>query len=187
MARGILAGVTHGALIGAAALAALSLALPLPQGRSPEASARGSLSVDLPVGSEFGRGGDLAPTLPAPNAAGPRAPTRPVAVPLPASEPAPVTVTGDTARPEMLADERMPTPSLPATTDATPDVTRPATTPATPMIAIPQPHPGAGQDAPPRIAPEAAAPSDTTPAMPAPALDLSLPPDLTDLRRLEGN
>ena len=59
-------------------------------------------SVDLPVGSEFARGGDIPPQLPAPLS---RLPDRmgqadAPAVSAPAAEPAPVAVTADDARPE---------------------------------------------------------------------------------------
>ncbi|TJZ82276.1 hypothetical protein [Paracoccus hibiscisoli] len=180
MARGFLAGVLLGGLAGAGALAALSLLAPLPQGGVAP------LSVGLPVGSEFGRGGDLTPRLPAPNAAGPRIDTRPAAVPAPEGEPAPVAVTGDTARPETLADDRIPAQDQPPAVDDAPGLTLPQAAPRT-QLSVPQPMAGPVQDDTPRIAPDSAAAPDDRPAMPSPALDLSLPPDLTDLRRLERN
>ena len=58
-------------------------------------------------------------------------------------------------------------------------------TPVTVTGPAPQPAIRAAQDGLPRIAPSDDVPMDRAPAMPAPALDLSLPPDLTDLRRME--
>lgn len=180
MARGFLAGVLLGGLAGAGALAALSLLTPLPRGGVAP------LSVGLPVGSEFGRGGDLAPRLPAPNAAGPRVDSRPAAVPAPAGEPAPAAVTQGSARPEALADDRIPAQDPPPATDDAPGLTLPQAAPRT-QLRAPQPVTGPARDDTPLIAPDSAAAPEARPAMPAPALDLSLPPDLTDLRRLERN
>lgn len=61
--------------------------------------------------------------------------------------------------------------AAPATADDVQDVSRATEQPA------PEP---AAQDS---VAPDAA--SDDPPALPAPSLDLSLPPDLTDLRAME--
>lgn len=184
-------------------------AVDLPGGAAPDADA-----VGLPVGSEFGRGGDVAPRLPAPQSASPRALGDPVAVPAPAAEPAPVALTADKVRPETLADDRMPAQTLPQDGGAAPGLTLPQTAPGSAagsdaLRAVPLPDQGPGQDAAPLIlpatddetpggdvtptnAPEAdadAPPPDAPPApgLPSPALDLSLPPDLTDLRRLERN
>ncbi|MCF3972271.1 hypothetical protein [Paracoccus salsus] len=166
-------------------------------------------AVGLPVGSEFGRGGDIAPRLPAQL----RAPADRLdqsdapAVSAPAAEPAPVAITGSNARPEVPGDAAQPAQDLPAAGETAPAFERPQPldsplrrsvpdmalsgeadrSPAAPGPATPQPV-AADPDA------EAAQPGDETapaadtgdamraPAMPAPALDLTLPPDLSDLR-----
>ena len=56
-----------------------------------------------------------------------------------------------------------------------------------PPATLAQPEAEAERDVLPQIAPEASGSPDTAPRLPRPALDLSLPPDLTDLRRLERN
>lgn len=181
MAGGFWRGLAGGALTGAVLLAGLSLTAPLPRGAS------GAVDVGLPVGSEFGRGGDVAPRLPAPNAASPRPATDPVAVPLPADEPAPATATQQNARPEALAVDRLPGQPKPAADGASPALRLPdAGRDAAPAADRAAPLPPADADASPRLAPDAPD-AGAAPALPAPALDLSLPPDLTDLRRLERN
>ncbi|MFD1481816.1 hypothetical protein [Paracoccus nototheniae] len=184
-------------------------AVDLSGGAAPDTGA-----VGLPVGSEFGRGGDIAPRLPAPQSASPRTLDDPVAVPAPASEPAPVALTADMIRPETLADDRMPAQALPQDGGTAPGLTVPQTAPEfgaglqAPRAAS-VPDQGPGQDAAPLILPahddatpgDDATPTDTpeaeanvppadgapVPGLPSPSLDLSLPPDLTDLRRLERN
>lgn len=188
-------------------------------------------AIDLPVGSEFGRGGDVVPRLPEPLSA-PQARldmTDAPAVSAPAAEPAPVTVTGDDARPQAVLTE--PAPQSPAEGEATPRFARPDFTrlpgsdarqsgaaPGMAALAVPDLLPGAvppaDQPAGPTVdslaggspevsaAPQApasevvrAAPARTPPTvvvtpaprLPSPALDLSLPPDLSDLRGLGRN
>ncbi|TGN37681.1 hypothetical protein E4L95_22345, partial [Paracoccus liaowanqingii] len=69
MARGFLTGLVHGGILGAVVLAGLSLLAPLPVANpalgvaSEAVEARDPLSMGLPAGSEFGRGGDIAPRL----------------------------------------------------------------------------------------------------------------------------
>lgn len=179
MARGLGTGLVQGAVIGALALAGLSLWAPMPR------SGTAPLAVDLPVGSEFGRGDDRAPLRPAPNAASPRDMSDPAPVPAPVPEAAPVTAATDTARPATLAAD---VPALRAPADAAPAPTLPARAqPSTLPAPVVAPDPGAGQDAPPRIAPEQAVPGIAVPALPSPGLDLSLPPDLSDLQTPEGD
>ena len=193
MARGILTGAVHGALLGAVALVGLSLLAPLPQ---PDVTAPGdetpSGRMDLPVGSEFGRAGDLAPRAPAPirPTDSDRA-TEPMAVTAPVAEPAPRPVTHDNARPDALAGDRIPAPSQPAPVDAAPELQLPGVAADAPMS---RSLPGLAFDTPQDSLPNLAAIPDATeaqpepaPAMPAPGLDLSLPPDLTDLRKMERN
>ncbi|MFC0202317.1 hypothetical protein [Paracoccus rhizosphaerae] len=143
--------------------------------------------LDLPAGSEFGRGGDLPPVLPEQGGAAERAvPAGPLTAPAQEAAAFPPV---QPARPETQADGRGPlqpdagegTPAL--TLPAPPTADMPRTTPAT----LAQPEADAERDALPQIAPEAAGSPDTAPRLPSPALDLSLPPDLTDLRRLERN
>ena len=209
--------------------------------RSPSAGA-----VDLPVGSEFGRGGDVAPQMPSPLAVpdGRMAPAEAPAVSAPAAEPAPVTVTGDNRRPQTEQAEG-PALTVPEDGGAAPDLSRPDAlalpdapampqmggveaqddAPARPAETEPQPAPSAETNAetatetegatgsvevaspasdaatnegdnvpqPPQPAAEDASEDDAqtdlpaAPSLPSPSLDLSLPPDLSDLRKLERN
>ncbi len=179
MARGFLAGAATGGLLGVLALAGLSLALPLaPQDHD-------ALSVGMPIGSEFGRGGDVTPTLPAPSAASLRDAATPAAVPAVQDEPVPVT--NDTMRPSLPPTDRLPAQPVPDMAGDAPGLTLRGDVPVTVTDPAPQPVIRATQDGLPRIAPSDDAPLDRAPVMPAPALDLSLPPDLTDLRRMEQN
>lgn len=210
MARGFLTGLVQGGILGAVALAGLSLLAPLPVANpalgvaSGAVEARDPLSMALPAGSEFGRGGDMAPRLPAQRSAAPREAREPVAVPAPRTEPAPLAIRDDNLRPEIAAEGQGPTPSPPGEAEGASLLTLPGAASATrreDSPAVPLADPGAGRDALPRIAvdsvtPEPAplrpndpqpTPSTPTPGLPVPALDLSLPPDLTDLRRLERN
>ncbi|WP_378944367.1 hypothetical protein [Paracoccus sp. R86501] len=199
MARGILTGAVHGALLGAVALAGLSLLAPLPQPDGtapvltvPDDGATPSGRMDLPVGSEFGRAGDVAPRAPTPirPTDSDRA-SEPVAVTAPVAEPAPRPVTDDNARPDALAGDRIPAQSQPAPADAAPELQLPGVAADAPMS---RSLPGLAVDAPQDSLPSLAAIPDAqdalpdpAPAMPAPGLDLSLPPDLTDLRKMERN
>lgn len=100
-------------------------------------------AVDLPVGSEFGRGGDHLPNLPTPLDA-PQAgmgQTEAPGVIAPAAEPAPVTIAVNDARPE-AADGA---PSALATDDAEeapefaqPEVFAAPSAPAAPELAAPE-------------------------------------------------
>ncbi|SNT71664.1 hypothetical protein [Paracoccus seriniphilus] len=179
----------------------------------PAADAPLAGAVDLPVGSEFGRGDDIAPRQPAPLAApsarsGPRdAP----AVAAPAAEPAPVAITGDNERPQTQDDPRQPAQITASGSSEGPELTRPAALDSPVLNVAPQMAISAEQDQTPetrfvfeeRPAPEepkpvaaataprqpAASPAvedgaERAPAMPSPGLDLSLPPDLSDLRSL---
>jgi hypothetical protein len=193
MARGILTGAVHGALVGAVALAGLSLLAPLPADNRSQPMADGDTTpsgqMELPVGSEFGRAGDLAPQAPAPiRSTDSDRVAEPVAVPAPRAEPAPTPVTGDNARPETLAGDQMPAQSRPAPFDPTPDVQLPGAADDTPMVrSLPGFAADAPQDSLPQLVGDPAhdgAP-DVAPRLPAPGLDLSLPPDLTDLRKME--
>lgn len=199
MARGILTGAVHGALLGAAALVGLSLLAPLPQPQdaspmvaTPDEGATPSGRMDLPVGSEFGRAGDVAPRAPTPIRAGEsQRQSEPVAVTAPVAEPAPRPVTDDNARPDTLAGDSMPAQSQPAPFDAAPGLQLPGGAADAPMTrSLPGLAPDAPQDSLPQLAdsPDAQdAQPDPAPEMPAPGLDLSLPPDLTDLRKMERN
>ncbi|MDB6179422.1 hypothetical protein PAF17_18210 [Paracoccus sp. Z330] len=171
---------------------------------TPEAAA-----VDLPIGSEFGRGGDVAPRVPTPLAApsagsGPRdAP----AVGAPAAEPAPVAVTGDNERPQTQDETGIAAPTAPQSGTDTPELTRPAALDAPVLNAAPGMAVTAGRDELPRSGfifdnvpaadprpqnpqdpadPDMAEAGETlqAPRLPSPGLDLSLPPDLTELRSL---
>lgn len=134
MARGFWTGVVHGGALSAGLLAVLAILLPVPPRVPPQTAAQvddaapageadaarpDAPVVDLPVGSEFARGGDVTPRLPAPLALPPdrvdqaEAP----AVSAPAAEPAPVAVTSDVQRP--VAPDPGPTrPDAPAPVDA---------------------------------------------------------------------
>lgn len=238
MARGFLAGVVHGGLLSAVALAGLSLLAPLPEDApqpgpedpaplaapeedtptavparpaaaepapaeavpvEPAPAADGpdakgpdaprAEALDLPSGSEFGRGGDLPPVLPAQGPAPRAEPTEPLAVPAQDAPNVQPFATVDPARPETQSDGLGPT--LPQAGEAAPTLTLPAPSPQdVPRdgpAGLPVPIADAGQDALPQIAPGPAASSDRSPRLPSPDLDLSLPPDLTDLRQLERN
>lgn len=193
---------------------------------TPQATA-----LDLPVGSEFGRGGDVVPRLPDP--------LQPVesrfgqseapAVSAPAAEPAPVALTDPAARPDTDAPIReLSLSAPPMQTEEQPQFDRPAVIgapvaallpgmaqtgspddlPAAPL-ALPDETPAlpaaapAGDNAaedPAELAVEVAPPAvpaapisnDTpavtaTPSLPSPGPDLSMPPDLSDLRGLQRN
>ncbi len=195
---------------------------------APEAAATASPSDDdapqaeavgLPVGSEFGRGGDVVPLQPAPLAAPASrmdqadAP----AVSAPAAEPAPVAITDSDSRPEAPEGAAGRAQAQPAPGDAAPDVAQPGALdmpvmpdapqmagfgdrderPQTAAIRADDPTPPADPAGEPAVSAEGREPSrperpepaqdetTTAPAMPSPSLDLSLPPDLSDLRALQ--
>jgi hypothetical protein len=195
MARGILRGVVHGAVLGVVAIIGLSLLAPLPVDDRPKPASKGDVTLsgqmELPVGSEFGRAGDLAPQAPAPIGRGDSdRVTEPVAVPMPRAEPAPTPITNDNIRPDTLTGDRMPAQSQPAPFDPAPDLQLPAAASDAPLArSLPGFSPDAPQDRLPQLArdPDQDAAQDTAPRLPAPGLDLSLPPDLTDLRKMERN
>ncbi|WP_237168584.1 hypothetical protein [Paracoccus shandongensis] len=179
MARGFWTGFLHGGAVSIAAVAALSLAAPVPQGETdPVAEA-----VDLPVGSEFGRGGDVVPSAPAPLAPGrPDQPEAP-AVMAPTSEPVPVAITAAEPRPQPAGQGDGPVQGIPAAGEDAPDLDRPAALPQPAILAAPGRTVADAPDAAPAIPGDQPA-SPAAPGLPAPALDLSLPPDLSDLQGL---
>ncbi|WP_265502537.1 hypothetical protein [Paracoccus beibuensis] len=145
-------------------------------------------TLDLPAGSEFGRAGDLLPVLPVPGGAAPRAElAEPPAAPTQDAGTVPPIATGDPVRPETEADTRGP--ALPQSGEDAPALTLPSpssrSVPRDAPATLSAPAPDVAQDALPHVAPEAAASPEGAPRLPSPALDLSLPPDLTDIRRLE--
>lgn len=165
-------------------------------------------AIDLPVGSDFGRGGDASPQLPAPLASSPSERSEPSAVSAPASEPAPVAVTGAELPPEAvvpgseLSQSETPeteeglgfglpssqsapdAPEAPGKVRASGQDSLPASAPAETIAAQPpeeELRPANSSDA-------SVAESEqetTVPDLPSPALDLSTPPDLSDLRALQ--
>lgn len=218
-----------------------------------DADAPRAEAVGLPVGSEFGRGGDVLPAQPAPLATpAPRMDQADApAVSAPAAEPAPVAITEIDTRPDAPEDAARPAQTSPVAGEDAPDIARPGSLDVPTMTQAPQmtlsgdpdalPDAPAMRTAPPdaadtsasarapestdaavaRPAEPASTPvpprsdtidaqavaaasqqdardadrprepartdSATVPAMPAPALDLSLPPDLSDLRAMERN
>lgn len=155
--------------------------------------------LDLPVGSEFGRSGDLPPRLPAPVSGTAALPAPAPAIAPPASETAPVAATGGTEPPETAPDPEAPSRGQPLPSADSPALDLPAAEGAPPpdRPAAPQSSLRAPRDEPP-VAPTPADPAPdpaaaaeaprepvAIPRLHAPALDLSLPPDLSDLRRLE--
>lgn len=215
MAGGFWTGLTHGGLAGAGLLAVLALALPLPdegaarRGDAPAAplaaadtapdiadsvqpsppadgSARPRVgAVDLPVGSEFARGGDIAPVLPAPLSQSParQGQAEAPAVSAPAAEPAPVAVTTDAIRPDADRRGAPATPPAPDPVEGV-DLFRPGSTQRPAFMQAD--HPGSAEaDELPASGPIVSRPIDQPPApgpTAAPIFDLSLPPALSDLR-----
>lgn len=248
MARGFWTGLVHGGIVSVLAVAALSLAVPLPREAGPaqdtpaaaalppavpdedrpaaRGAARGeaippaqnrpaaearqpsdsapsrpepeppaAAAVDLPVGSEFGRGGDAVPVVPEPLVSGRPDPAQPPAVIAPESEPAPVAATPSDRRPDPAPNGNGPVQVAPDLAEDLPQI-RPAASAA--------PSRPSALTAPGRAAPEAPdaapalpadllpAPRDPSPPEPetptaAPAPDLSLPPDLSDLQGLSND
>jgi hypothetical protein len=202
MARGFWTGLLHGGVISIAAMAALSLAAPLSQPEAepvveptpqaapaepapaPQASdAPQAGSVDLPVGSEFGRGGDAAPRLPAPLTAERPVQAEAPAVMAPTSEPAPVAVTAAEPRPQPAGEQDGPVQADPDAGEDAPQLDRPAvlaqpSLPAAPDRAMAADAPDAAPAMPLDL------PGNATPGLAVPTLDLSLPPDLSDLQGL---
>lgn len=209
MARGFWTGLLHGGVAGIAALAAFSLAAPLPQ-QEPEAATKPAPvevqpapapqpdapqpsaprtsdapqagTVDLPVGSEFGRGGDAAPRLPAPLAVERPVQPEPPAVMAPSSEPAPVAVTAADPRPRPADDGDGPVQTAPAAAEDAPQLDRPAVLSQPVALTAPDRAMADAPDAAPAMPLDL--PGSPAPDLPAPALDLSLPPDLSDLQGL---
>lgn len=158
--------------------------------------------VDLPPGSEFGRGGDVAPNLPAPLSPRLDGQAEAPAVSAPPAEPAPIAITGENRRPETGREAVLRDLDASEAGGETPDVELPTALgqpgqqsapmmveqggrdglPARAVSAEPSPAPAA-----PTAITSEQADSDTpqAPSMPAPMPDLSLPPDLSDLRMME--
>ncbi|MDO5620615.1 MAG: hypothetical protein Q4G24_04010 [Paracoccus sp. (in: a-proteobacteria)] len=65
MATGFGKGWLHGMLLGGAGLVVLSLAMPLPEGAVGDATVGLAPALDVPAGSQFARGEDMAPVAPA--------------------------------------------------------------------------------------------------------------------------
>ncbi len=244
MARGFWTGFLHGGLVGVAALAALSLAAPLPRplpgpdaevgpqpaqasdlptaadtlatpkvaetsplpqaneaeeavadppaeapqadapvADAPPADAPVAGAVDLPVGSEFGRGGDGAPSLPAPLASERPSVAEAPAVMAPTSEPAPVAITMPDPRPQPAGDQDGPVQNAPTAGEDAPQLDRPAMLARPGIPALPGRAAAEGPDAAPSM-PLDLPGTPSAPGLPAPVLDLSLPPDLSDLQGL---
>lgn len=178
MARGFWTGAVHGAALGAAGLALVSLLAPMPR---PGDAAPDADAVGLPVGSEFGRGGDVAPRLPADVSETVRQ-SEPMAVRAPVAEPAPVRTPADNARPEAPAGSDGPVQTSPDATGEAPALDLPAAPQATPTeSAAPRPDMAAAPDSLPASPEGAGNVVPDPPALPQPSLDLSLPPDLSDL------
>lgn len=190
----------------------------------PQASA-----IDLPVGSEFGRGGDGLPALPKPLTSNPPSgQMEPPAVSAPAAEPAPIGATAENLPPqaEMPGSDLSQTEAPEAEDD--PEVQTPSAQTAPASIDLPGKVPASGQDSLPATSSGGAMAAQTTagtavateesdatwldeegredadsgamntlpsasesdqgseaPSLPSPSLDLSTPPDLSDLRRLQ--
>lgn len=236
MARGFWRGLFHGGVASVAAVAALSLAVPLQQPEParepgvarpvpmpqpapvlepvpeltpeptsvprPAPSAARPVdspvagAVDLPVGSEFGRGGDVVPRLPAPLAVERPAQPEAPAVAAPTSEPAPVAVTAADPRPEPAGGRDGPVQTAPVLGEDAPALDRPDALARRATANQPNRLPSVRVDAPLAVRPEpepepepepVRAPVATptpSPGLPAPMPDLSLPPDLSDLQGL---
>lgn len=245
MARGFWTGLLHGGIVGVLAVAALSLAVPLPRDSGqkdpvgdaplapvpqaapvggqpavaetsvgsvepgypptpadaspdpvparPAPDAPAAAAVDLPVGSEFGRGGDAVPVMPAPLAATRPDPVRPAVVVAPESEPAPVAAAPADRRPRPDAHNDGPVQLAPDMAEDLPQIEA-AVAPSRPSAPV---APGRAAADAPDAAP--ALPADLLPARDrapvaeppspagAPAPDLSLPPDLSDLQGLSND
>lgn len=204
MARGFLTGLVHGGLLSAAVLAAAALLMPPPTLKAvdpaavvvkepepvPATPSSRPDAVEMPLGSEFGRGVDEAPVLPEPGTAMERDSRAPAAVPAPEVEAAPIARAKDNIRPETALDARMPAQAQPAPGDVAPTLDTPAEpatlsrsqSPGVPALAAEVP-----QDDLPAVTWSEDGPPAVVPSLPSPSLDLSLPPDLTDLRRMERN
>lgn len=186
MASGFFGGLLQGVAMGAIALAALSLAAPQPRSAAPaefvSAETPAARTMDMPIGSEFGRGSDAPPQVnaPAPAMARPiAAPAAPQAaraetVPALASDPVvpvtprPIPAASDVSRQAATAER---TPSSPAA--LRPTLTPAADLPLRPAL-IEAPAQAAAQDSAPDLsmidAAVDAAPIAENPSMPpAPA------------------
>lgn len=138
--------------------------------------------VDLPVGSEFGRGGDAVPRLPAPLASERPVPAEAPAVIAPTSEPAPVAVTAAEPRPQPAGEQDGPVQTAPDAGEDAPQLDRPAVLAQPSLPAAPGRAVADAPDEAPAMPLDL--PGSPAPDLPAPTLDLSLPPDLTDLQGL---
>ena len=239
MAGGFWTGLVHGGIVSLLAMAALSLAVPLPRdggpaqdtpaaavqppaappaGDRPPAPAQdapaarngppsdpapsrpasdppAAAAVDLPVGSEFGRGGDAVPVVPEPLAAGRPDPAQPAAVIAPDAEPAPLAAPPADRRPEPDPDGGGPVQIAPDLAEDPPQVepAAPAAPSRPPALEAPGRAAADAPDAAPALPADLLpAPRDRTPPpseIPSeiPAPDLSLPPDLSDLQGLSDD
>lgn len=138
-------------------------------------------AVDLPVGSEFGRGGDVAPRLPAPLAvpAARMDQTEAPAVSAPAAEPAPVAITGPVERPEARMPGGNLTPTPMPEGEAAPDFARPSVLDAPSLVTTPDMAGASDPDQIPEARPVAA---DQPGIAPEPAPEIG--PETTRLPRL---
>lgn len=191
-----------------------------------EADRPQAAAIDLPVGSEFGRGGDMLPALPTPLTPNSQfEQSEPPAVSAPAAEPAPVGATAVNLPPETampgsdLSQTEAPEADdgraleRPSAQSAPASIEMPGKIRASDQDSLPEsssaeaidsqtPAEGAemveetdaaGQDGTESLASTAdpdASESDqdsAAPVLPSPSLDLSTPPDLSDLRRLQRN
>jgi len=174
MAGGFWTGLIQGSLLGAVALAGLSLVTPLPLGLN------GPMAVNLPIGSEFGRSEDISPRLPEMGTAAPRpAAIDPVIAPAPQTETAPVAVTDNNTPPDALVADQLPGQPVPESAMTSPEVMLPQDGVQTVMPDIAPQLAVSGADA----LPSALGTPENAPILGAPALDLSLPPDLSNLRQ----
>lgn len=174
----------------------------------PERNAPQAAAIDLPEGSDFGRGHEVAPVLPAQiESLSRQGLSEPPAVAVPTAEPEPITATGADMRPDIVMpkDDFDHSVLSPSEGEEAPDINlpEPRITPQT--GAAPGMSEAASQDRLPVLVPEdtgegaRAEPSengresqsfgdgsaDSAPDMPAPGPDLSIPPDLSELRSMQ--
>lgn len=253
MARGFWKGLLHGGALGVVALAALSLAAPLPeppqpyvdlseppapesqpepqsqpeavpdapaevavvtpvpvtvpkepapapvaQPPAPEANTGpDATTVDLPVGSEFGRA-DVAPVLPGPlTVPEGRSVSDAPAVSAPAAEPSPVAVTAADPRPDaQVGTNNGPDRPQPAEGEVAPTLDLPAMQAAPDIASLPGMDAAGQADLSPLLPAMAQEPAPQAPVEQAPVVmparpdggpdgasapDLTLPPSLSDL------
>lgn len=165
-------------------------------------------TVDLPVGSEFGRGGDVVPHMPAPMVSDTQSrQTDAPAVSAPVEEPAPVAITDPGTQPATdLPDTSLTGTQEPQQIEDMPKTDLPIVLEVPRVMEAPEMIGGAEPDHVPTVVPTVAGEgeqiipkevivtpvereepdsSSVSPSLPNPGLDLSMPPDLSDLRVLE--